>query len=262
VVVAAVVISRYLREPENRARLAQRIESTPGLRRLLPELRFAWRRVTPGGLGLEFTSLLAALAVSLFVLIGYALIVSGDAGPTPGDSQAIDVVDRLRTVWLTDAAKVVTALGTSAVLIPLTAIAAGMLAWRRRWSEFWVLLAAVAVMLIAVPVIKEVVDRPRPPGGLVSAGGQSYPSGHAAHAVFYAWVALTVSIRVRPGWAYGTALIIAGLGVTAAIGLSRVYLGVHYLSDVSGGWGLGVAAFAGCAAIAMVVSHLRQNPRV
>jgi undecaprenyl-diphosphatase len=50
--------------------------------------------------------------------------------------------------------------------------------------------------------------------------------------------------------------------VTIAIGLSRVYLGVHYLSDVSGGWGLGVSAFAACASVALVVSHLgnlRQN---
>ena len=116
VIVGVVVISRYLREPENRSKLAQRIESTPGLRRLLPELRFTWHRLTPGGLGLEFTSLLAVLAVSLFVLIGYALIVTGDAGPTPGDAEAIDVVDSLRTPWLTDMAKVVTALGSCAVL--------------------------------------------------------------------------------------------------------------------------------------------------
>ena len=47
-----------------------------------------------------------------------------------------------------------------------------------------------------------------------------------------------------------------GIALTAAVGLSRVYLGVHYLSDVSGGWALGVAAFAGCAAIALVVTHL------
>ena len=57
------------------------------------------------------------------------------------------------------------------------------------------------------------------------------------------------------------ALIAVGVALTVAVGLSRVYLGVHYLSDVSGGWALGVAAFAGCAAIAMVVAHLRQNQR-
>ena len=52
------------------------------------------------------------LSVSLFVLIGYAVIVTGDAGPTPGDAEAIDVVDSLRAPWLTDLAKVVTALGS------------------------------------------------------------------------------------------------------------------------------------------------------
>jgi membrane protein DedA with SNARE-associated domain/membrane-associated phospholipid phosphatase len=259
VIVAGVLISRFMREPENRRRLAHRIETTPGIRRLLPQLRFFWHRITPGGLGLELTSLLAALAVSLFVFVGYWLIVADNAGPTPGDTQAIDVVDKLRMDWLTELAKIVTALGTTVALIPLSLIAGGVLVWRGRWTEFWVLFAAVVILLIAVPVVKEIVDRPRPPDGLVSATGSSYPSGHAAHSVFYAWLALTIAIRVRPGWTYGTALMIVGLLLTAAIGLSRVYLGVHYLSDVSGGWGLGVAAFSGCAAVALVVSHLRQN---
>ena len=161
--------------------------------------------------------------------------------------------------WLTDVAKVVSALGGTAVLIPLAVIAAVALGARGRTAELGVLIGAIAIILIAVPVLKEIIDRPRPPDGLVSAANQSYPSGHAAHSVFYAWLALTVAIRVRPGWTYGTALMIVGLALTAAIGLSRVYLGVHYLSDVSGGWGLGAAAFAGCAVIAMVVTHLRQN---
>jgi undecaprenyl-diphosphatase len=95
----------------------------------------------------------------------------------------------------------------------------------------------------------------------VSAPDSSYPSGHAAHSVFYTWLALTVTVRVRPGWRYGTALMVGGLVVTAAVGLSRVYLGVHYLSDVSGGWALGVSAFTICAAVAMVVLHIRQNQR-
>jgi undecaprenyl-diphosphatase len=261
IVVGSVVVSRYLREPENRAKLAARIEAIPVVRRFLPQIRFAWRRITPGNLGLEFTTLMAVLAVALFVLIGYAIVLSGDPGPTPGDSQAIDIVDNIRADWLTSLAKVVTALGSSAVLIPLTVIVAGVLAWRRQWPELAVLVGGVLLILVAVPVIKDIVDRPRPAGGLVSAPDSSYPSGHAAHSVFYTWLALTVTVRVRPGWRYGTALMVGGLVVTAAVGLSRVYLGVHYLSDVSGGWALGVSAFTICAAVAMVVLHIRQNQR-
>jgi len=263
VIVGIVAASRYLREPENRQQVADRIAATPGVRRFLPQLRFAWRRLTPGGLGLELTSLIAVIAVSSFVFVGYALIVSGDAGPTPGDAQAIDIVESLRGAVWTDLAKFFTELGTTQVLVPLTVVAAAVLAWRGLWTELVVLVVAVTVILVAVPVTKEIVDRPRPEGGLVEVSGQSYPSGHAAHSVFYAWLALTVAIRARPGWRYGSALIAAGLALTALVGLSRVYLGVHYLSDVSGGWALGVLAFATCAAIALVVAHLRrlrQNP--
>ena len=64
---------------------------------------------------------------------------------------------------------------------------------------------------------------------------------------------------MRPGLTHASALIVVGVAVTLAVGLSRVYLGVHYLSDVTGGWALGVSAFAGCAAVAMVIGHIRQN---
>jgi membrane protein DedA with SNARE-associated domain/membrane-associated phospholipid phosphatase len=259
VIVAGVVISRYLRVPENRQRLAERIEGTPGLRRLLPQLRFFWARITPGGLGLEFTSLMATLAVSLFVLVGYAILVTGDPGPTPGDATAADVVDGLRSGWLTTLAKLVTALGTTVVTLAVALVAATVLALRRRWIEATVLMVALVACHLAVPILKEIVDRPRPEGGLVDASRASYPSGHATYAVIYTWLVLTVTIRVRPGWAYGSALVAAGIALTALVGLSRVYLGVHYLSDVSGGWALGVSAFAICAAVAMVVTHLRQN---
>ena len=264
VIVGGVLVTRFLREPANRAKVSARIERTPGLRWLLPEIRFVWRRITPGALGLEFTSLLAVLSVSLFVLVGYAIIVSGEPGPTSGDAEVVDVVDAMRSGWLTDVAEVVTALGATAVTIAVAAIAGGLLLARRRMVEFWVLLAALVLAHVAVPVLKEVIDRPRPPGSLVETSDQSYPSGHATYAVIYTWIAVTVAVRVRPLLTYGTALIVAGIVLTVAAGLSRVYLGAHYMSDVGGGWALGVSAFAGCAAIAMLVTHvgnLRKNHR-
>ena len=259
VIVGGIVISRYLRDPENRRRLAERIEATPGLRRLLPELRFFWARLTPGGLGLELTSLIAVLAVGLFVLVGYAIIIDGDPGPTPGDSTAADIVDGLRTGWLTTIAKALSALGGTAVTLVVGAVSAAVLAVRRRWVEASVLVAALVISHVAVSVLKEMIDRPRPAGGLVDANGGAYPSGHATFSVIYTWLALTVTIRLRPGWTYGSALLAGGLVLTALIGLSRVYLGVHYLSDVSGGWALGASSFALCAVLAMILTHLRQN---
>jgi undecaprenyl-diphosphatase len=200
------------------------------------------------------------LAVSVFVLVGFASIVSDDPGPTPADTAAHDFVAEIQAPWLTDVAKIVTGLGSGEVTLVLALVAAIVLAAKRHWPELGVLVGAVAITHIGVPVLKDVVDRPRPLGGLVDASGSAYPSGHAAYSVIYAWLALTVALRLRPGWAGGTALVVVGVSITVAAGLSRVYLDVHRLSDVSGGWALGVSAFALCAIVALVVTHLRQNP--
>ena len=66
-------------------------------------------------------------------------------------------------------------------------------------------------------------------------------------------------VRLRQGMARGALVVAAGIVLAALIGLSRVYLGVHYLSDVSAGWGLGVASFSLCAAVALVITTVRHN---
>jgi membrane protein DedA with SNARE-associated domain/membrane-associated phospholipid phosphatase len=266
VVVAVVAAGRYLREPENRAHVVAWMEERRALRPLValgrwvkPEAVFVWNRLTPGGLGLELTTLLAVLAVGSFVLVAYAITVQGDPGPTPGDTTAFDVADNLATGWLTDLAKIVSALGSSAVTVPLAAIAAVALAVRRHWVEAAVLVGALVIAHIGVPVLKDEVARPRPPDPLIDTSGYSYPSGHATYAMLYVWLALTVTVRTRPGRVWGSALIIAAIVLAAAIGLSRVYLRAHFLSDVGGGWALGASAFALCAVIALVVTHLRRG---
>ena len=270
VAVAGVVfLTRHFRVAENRAAAVRRMEQRGATRRLVTlgrryqrQFHFLWDRVTPGGtFGLEFTSLMATLAVALFVLIAYIVVVGRDPGPTPGDETAIEMVGHLRVGWLADISKAISFLGSGVFVWSLTAVCAALLAARRRWAEFWVLLAGMALTQIGFHEIKAAVDRPRPEGGLVAVSGSSFPSGHAAHSVLYIWLAGTIVLRLRPGMARAAAVVTTGFVLTTLVGLSRVYLDVHYLSDVSGGWALGAAAFSLCAAIGLVISQVRQNPR-
>ena len=150
-------------------------------------------------------------------------------------------------------------LGSGAVVVFASAAVAVWLVVRRAWPELVVLVVGTVAILWGTDLIKEEVARPRPSGGLIDVAGFSYPSGHASHSIVYVWIAVTAAIRLRPGMRRGTALIVAAFLLAVLIGLSRVYLGVHYLSDVSGGWAFGVAVFALLSAIVVVVVHLRQN---
>ncbi len=268
IVVAAVVLYRHFRVAGNRAAAVRWMEGHAVsrwlvvlARRYRPQLQFLWDRVTPGGtFGLEFTSLMAVLAVSLFVLVAYAVVVGREPGPTPGDITAMEVAEHLRAGWLTSFSKVFTVLGTSVVTWGLTLVCAALLGARRRWTELGVLLAGMTLASIGIHEIKAAVDRPRPGDGLIGVSGSSFPSGHATHSVLYVWLAVTIVLRLRPGMARGAAVVAGGVALTVLVGLSRVYLNVHYLSDVSGGWALGAAAFALCGAIGLVISQVRQNP--
>ena len=265
-VIGTVYLVRFLKVEANRERVVRWMErhrATAWMVELArrQEIRFLWDRVTPGGtFGLEFTSLMAALAVSLFVLVAYTVIVSGDAGPTPGDETAIEVVEWLQTGFFTGLAKVITFFGSGGLTWALALVGAALLAWRRRWVEFWVLLVGMTITQVGIWELKDAVDRPRPADPLVDSSGSSFPSGHAAHSVIYLWLAVTIVLRLRPGMARATAVVVTGIAMTALVGLSRVYLNVHYLSDVNAGWALGAAAFSFCALVGLVVSQVRQNP--
>ena len=268
VAVGLFLAFRFLREPENRGKIAAEMEKRRALRpvlalarRLRPQFAFLGRRLTPGGLGLELTTLLAALSVGLFVVIAYWAVISGDPGPTPGDQTALNVVNHLSASWLDHAAKGLTYLGSGWVTWPIAVLAAIALAAWRRWTEFWVLVAGMVLTILLVHEIKAWTDRPRPPDRLVSAHGSSFPSGHAAYSTLYVWLAVTVSLRIVPGIARRSLVIGAGIALAALVGLTRVYLRVHWLSDVTSGWALGLSCFSAAAIVALIVAYIRHNPR-
>lgn len=258
---------KYLREPANRVHVVEWMDGNRATgwivrlaRRYESQLRWLKERFTPGGtFGLEVTTLFAIIAVASFVLIAYAEIVSGNGGPTPGDLRAFDAADMIRTNWLDDFAKVFTYLGSNFVLIPVVVVTAAILAFSGRWTEFAVLGLAWIAIIVGADSIKEAVARPRPEGGLVGTGSYSYPSGHAAQSIFYVWLAVTIAVRLKPDMARKAALVSGGIILAALVGLSRVYLHVHYLSDVLGGWSLGAFCFAFFAVGALLVTQLRKN---
>ncbi|MGK2937701.1 MAG: bifunctional DedA family/phosphatase PAP2 family protein [Solirubrobacteraceae bacterium] len=229
----------------------------PAAIRLRGPVWFAIQRVTPGGLGLEFTTVMAVLAVGTFIFIELVVVVT-QRTLAFGDQAAIDLTLDLRTPMGVDAAEVVTVFGGFGVVTLATLVAVVFLLMRRRVADAVVLVVALVLSQIAVHLTKELVERPRPSGGLVDAAGWSFPSAHAAHAIV--WVAVAVALaRAVPFRAGRVAVIVAAIVFAAIVGLTRVYLGVHYLSDVAAGWAQASLIFAGCAAIALVVGHVRDN---
>jgi len=277
-IVGGIAAYRRLRKPEERRKAVEWMERRPLLRPLLaalrplrdrvlapfwrvfgPQVRFVGNRVTPGDLGLELTSTLAVAGVGFYVFTVYAVTLSSDTSTTPADRELLDLANQINVnETLTDVVKIVTDLGAFPTVAALTIAVSILLAARRHWIELGALVAGAVLVYVAVQLAKAGIDRPRPEEPLVEADGQSYPSGHAAYATVWVACAVVVS-RVVPGIASRAALIGGSLVIATAIGLSRLYLRVHYWSDVAGGWGLGAGVFGLCAVIGLVVAYLRHN---
>ena len=200
-------------------------------------------------------------ATSALLLLAFAawafLVVAAEVGE--GETAALDraVLMSLRSGdgnepvgpwWLQIAAADLTALGSAAVLTLLVITVSGLFAALRRRREAVVLLLASGGGLILSQALKQLFGRERPEVALraVEAMNPSFPSGHAmlSAAVFLTLGVLSARyVRRRRVKAY-----VVGAAVTATllVGCTRVYLGVHWPSDVLAGWSLGAAWAMAC----------------
>lgn len=282
-VVVTVVLRRKLKDPKSRRRLEdwyRRHSVRPPLRYLLllvrplylliravvrplktvfwPQLRFLIARFRPGGLGLELTTLLAFAAVGTYIVGLYVSLLSSDKGPTPGDTFAFEVVNKIRADWLTDIAKILTYLGRPLPVAVAVVLVALFLVYGRYRIEASVLVLGSILTWSSVHILKAEVTRPRPSAGLVEAVGWGFPSGHAALAVAYLAIAVLL-LRVGIGTVRSTLVVTVGLVAAASIGLSRLYLHVHYLSDITVGWALAISIFSLVGIGGLVVGYIEAR---
>jgi membrane-associated phospholipid phosphatase len=184
-----------------------------------------------------------ALALGLFALLAYGVVTRSPLIEV--DRQILLFMVAHRADWLTSLAKAVSAAHQTVVVLAATALAAAILAWRRhaRWA---LLLLAVPTGMLANDGLKHVFGRSRPAleDPLVRLQTLSFPSGHAiAGTLFYGALCLVVVAHVRQ-LPLRMAAVTFALAMIALVAASRVYLGVHYLSDVLAGISFGVAWLA------------------
>ena len=194
---------------------------------------------------------------------GWAIgeLVNGMADPLDYAVQAFFVGHRetSRTV----AMRAITDLGSSALLIPV-AVGAGLL-WHRRagiWRPLLLLVGAYAGAWLLQRTIKALTQVPRPPAteavGVFS--GYAFPSGHATDAAVYGMLAVLLAAalprRSAKAAVWTVAVVVVGL-----VGLSRIYLGGHWLTDVLAGFAVGAAWLALLHLATTQPSVLHQSPR-
>ena len=141
-------------------------------------------------------------------------------------------------------------LGTLPFTATLAVVAAVVLVRAGRATDAAVLVVSVIAIYIAVHVTKAATDRPRPPDPLAKASLSAFPSGHSAYSTIYVAVALATR---------RAALVAVAIVLALAIGATRVYLRVHWATDVLAGWALGAAIFGVATAIAVAVGRFRNN---
>jgi undecaprenyl-diphosphatase len=204
-----------------------------------------------------------ALSVGLFVLIAEDVLDGG--GLISRDRAVLGwFVENRTETWIT-IARAVSTMGSFVVLAAVGVVGFGLL-WWRRVSLFLAAAPVVAVCIgsLTATVAKSAFGRDRPPVSVraVTVSLQAFPSGHATNsAAFFLSAALVLGLAVASSRRAKVVLVLAAAGLAGCVGISRLVLGVHWLSDVVAGWALGTAVAVAVVMVAWWLAARRASKR-
>lgn len=193
--------------------------------------------------------LFGTVALLLLTVLGIGNAVSG-SGPSGWDREillALRVPGHPDTPigpdWLHQGMIALTMLGSSKALLPIVIAAVLILLLRRHVRTALYLAAATGSGTLLVDLLKDLFQRPRPDvvDHLVQVSHFSFPSGHSANSAIVFLSLGTLLARVERWPLERAATLALAMALAVSIGFSRLYLGVHWPSDVAAGWMLGAA---------------------
>jgi undecaprenyl-diphosphatase len=227
------------------------------------QLSYVARRLRPNAaFGLSLTAGLAGVAVvgCAFGIVVQDVISRKDLTGLDGTVYRF-LLDH-RAPALTTASRLVADLGGTVVLTTFTLAVAGLVWWKTRRTRDLVLpLLAAGGSWLLVEVIKMAVHRPPPPVAdmLAGAPGFAFPSGQATESAACLLTVALVASGVLRSWRSKVVAVTAAVSLTILIGLARLTLAVHWLTDVLGGWALGVLWFAVVVVVSEVATSLHHH---
>lgn len=195
------------------------------------------------GLRKSFRDQKRILFVSLLCLIGFLFVAFLKSGFTAVDSNVNSWSGSVHTGLFTFVAEIISfGFGTAVLLVSSLLVAAYLFYNGYRWNAF-LLVGAMGGIAVIVAVVKALVHSVRPLDGVIQESGFSFPSGHVTSTVVFFGL---LTFFVWPRWKGSLARtfsVVFYVVLEFLVGFSRVYLNVHWLSDVLGGYLLGVFWF-------------------
>jgi undecaprenyl-diphosphatase len=200
---------------------------------------------------LDLFVMLAGLALVLSVLAFFLIADTVRGGGVQSMDEKLirslrrpdDPATPIGPTWMPEVGRDLTALGGVAILTLVTVAVLGFLALQRAYHAMWLVLAATVGGFLLSTLLKYTFDRPRPTlvPHLSKVSNSSFPSGHSMlSAIVYLTLGALLARLVQRVW-LKLYLVGVALLLTFLVGCSRVYMGVHYPTDVLAGWSAGLS---------------------
>jgi undecaprenyl-diphosphatase len=222
------------------------------------------KKITKNSIVVRFLAIMGVILISGVIFAALAEDIV--------DHELFSVMDPILGTWLLGKTTLagdrifsaITFLGNAVLISIGTGLLALWMGKTKRWNQMAFLLISVGGGALLNVILKSIFLRPRPfyPHAYLTDTGFSFPSGHAMISITFYGTLTYLAFMLVKSWKKRSFMIVGLLILSILIGFSRLYLGVHYLSDVLAGWsagGLWLAICIFCDNVAFYKRIRRKN---